>query len=383
MRFSMSKKILVLTEMAFQGSGYYYLMSPILEGLSKLGYDVKVIGLSYDGSEYHYGFSIIPAGSVQDGVAIAQNLVRLWKPDIFICGMDIPIQISIHENLKSLGIKYIAVTPLENPPLTQSWIAQLMNLDFVFFISELGKQTALKAGLTKVDHLKIGVNQEIFKPADNVEIRKVRADLGVKDEFVILTVADNQERKNIWAEFEIVSNLKKAGKKVKFILVTREGSPVGYKLRDFAIDYDINKELVVIERGISQTELRNLYISSDIYLSTSKSEGLGIPILEAMACGLPVVACDTGAIHELLMDNRGYLIEPEYKYRDVWGNSWRFMIDKQKAFSTILGLIEGIVPENMWGWMTRCQEFISSRSFELTVSQMDSKLKELLHEEEE
>jgi hypothetical protein len=72
------KKILVLTEMSFQGSGYYYLMSPILEGLSS-EYDIKVIGLSYDNTEHNFGFSIVECKSVQDGVAIAQNIIKLWN----------------------------------------------------------------------------------------------------------------------------------------------------------------------------------------------------------------------------------------------------------------------------------------------------------------
>lgn len=267
------KKILVLTEMAFQGSGYYCLMSPILEEMSKK-YDIKVIGLSYDGTEYNFGFSITPASDVRESVAIAQTVIQIWKPDIFICGLDIPLQISIHRSIQQLGIKYIAITPLENPPLTQSWAASLMGMDYVFFISELGKQAALKVGLNNIDHLQVAADTKNFYPVLEDDRNKLRSDLGITDEFTILTVADNQERKNLWAEFEIISKLKQEGRKVKFILVTREHSPVGYKLRDLAMEYDLNKELVIIERGIDTKQLHDLYVASDVYLSTSKAEGL-------------------------------------------------------------------------------------------------------------
>jgi len=372
------KKILVMTEMAFQGSGYYYLMSPILEGLSKLDYDIKVVGLSYKGEEYNYGFSIVGANSVQDGVAISQNIIKIWKPDLFICGLDIPLQINIYSALKPLGVKYVAITPLENPPLTQTWAAQLMEMDFVFFISELGKQAALKAGLTNVDHIQVSSDTESFYPAEEEERNKIREDLGIDDNLVIFTVADNQERKNIWAEFEIISKLKKSGVKVKFILVTRESSPVGYKLRDLAIDYDLNKELMVIERGVDKQQLRNLYVASDVYLSTSKAEGLGIPILEAMACGTPVVATDTGAIHELLMDGRGHLIQPEYKFRDVWGNSWRFMIDTEAASHTIILKCSTEKSDT-----SLALEYVKSRTSDIPTAQLDQKIKELTNETKE
>lgn len=369
------KKVLVLTEMAFRGSGYYYLMTPILELLSR-DYEIKVVGLSYEGEEYLYGFSIVGAKTLEDAVRSAQNIIHHWKPDIFICGADIPLQLSIFPNINTMGVKYIAITPLENPPLTQSWAAQLMAMSHVFFISELGKQSALKAGLTKVDHLQVGIDTETFFPARDGERQKIRENLGITDEFVVLTVADNQERKNLWAEFVILSKLKLAGKKIKFILVTREHSQVGNKLRDLAIDYDLNKELTIIERGIDTTQLRNLYIASDIYLSASKAEGLGIPILEAMACGLSVVGCDTGAIHELLMDGRGYLIDPEYKFRDVWGNSWRFMIDTEKAYQEILGLCDTPATESV----VRALEYIRSRTFYIPTEQVKKIIEEITNE---
>jgi glycosyltransferase involved in cell wall biosynthesis len=364
------KKILVLTEMAFRGSGYYYLMSPILQEMSK-DYDIKVIGLSYNGAEHSYGFSIIPAKEVQESVAIAQAIIQMWKPDIFICGLDIPLQISIQSSLAQLGIKYIAVTPLENPPLTQSWAASLMAMDYVFFISELGKQAALKAGLTNVDHLVVGADTTTFYPATEEERNKIREDLGITDQFTILTVADNQERKNLWAEFEIISKLKKDGKKVKFILVTREHSPVGHKLRDMAMNYDLNKELVIVERGIESDQLRNLYVASDVYLSASKAEGLGIPILEAMACGLPVVGCDTGAITELLADNRGFLISSAFDFYDVWGNELRRMIDIQEAYEVL-----DAVSESSFG-AVEALEYVKGRTFDIPVEQMIKKVEEL------
>jgi glycosyltransferase involved in cell wall biosynthesis len=372
------KRILVLTEMSFQGSGYYYLMSPILEGLSK-DYEIKVIGLSYDESEHHFGFSITGCKSLQDSVAIAQNIIKMWTPDLFICGLDIPLQTTIFDALKPLGVKYVAVTPLENPPLTQTWAAQLMQMNFVFFISELGKQAALKAGMKNVDHLLVGADTKTFYPADTEERNKIREDLGVSNEFVILTVADNQERKNIWAEFEIISKLKKDGMKVKFILVTREHSPVGNKLRDLALDYDLNKELVIIERGIGVVQLRSLYVAADVYLSTSKAEGLGIPILEAMACGTPVVATDTGAITELLDEHRGFLIGYEYEFRDVWGNSIRRMIDTDGAFKTISIIKDsnGAATVNV---RKDALEYVKARTFDIPTQQMKEKIEELTNE---
>jgi len=395
----MGKKILVLTEMDFRGSGYFYLMSPILQGLSKLGYDIKVVGLGYTGLEHNFDYTIVPTRTVQDGVATAANIIRLWTPDIFICGLDIPMQIAVFDALESLKVKYIAITPLENPPLTQSWAVGLMKFGFTFFISALGAKAAKAAGVFNTGYLPVGIDTEsTFYPADEEEREGIRRSMGyAKDEYIILTVADNQERKNIWASMKAVSMLlhpsitseefddimsggfdkriasyPKSGK-YKYVLVTREHSPVGHKLRDLAVTMDINKEFIIFERGIPQADLRKLYISSDLFLLTSKAEGLGVPVLEAMACNLPVMATDTGALTELLQDGRGYLIREEYGFTDVWGNSWRSMVDVSAIVSGISAIVE--YGKSVIGKNTR--DFVQARTLETSVNMLKDKIEEL------
>jgi glycosyltransferase involved in cell wall biosynthesis len=391
-----AKKILVFTEMDFSGSGYYYLMTPIIEGLAYLGYDIKVVGVGYGGQEYDYNFSIVRADTIQDGVAISSNIIRMWKPDVFLCGFDIPLQIKIFETLSPLGIKYIAVTPLENPPLTQTWAASLMQMASVFFISKIGYTASVKAGLKNSDFLSVGVDTNLFVPASDDEVTEIRKAFGCEDDFVILTVADNQERKNLSASMKVVSLLVHpdlssdkfdeimSGKsneriqdfpkqgKFKYIIVTREHSVVGHNLRDLAVTMDINKELTVIERGVPQTELRKLYVMSDIFLLLSKAEGLGIPVLEAMSCGTPVIATDTGALTELLEGGRGYLVKEKYGFTDVWGNSWRSLANVETAVGHIKGIMSTRRPDTTAG-----REFVLSRTLEDSVNKMDKKIKEL------
>ena len=57
-----------------------------------------------------------------------------------------------------------------------------------------------------------------------------------------------------------------------------------------------------------QTKLRELYAKCDAWLFSSRTEGFGLPILEAMACRTPVIATPAGAAPELLADGGGILV---------------------------------------------------------------------------
>lgn len=66
----------------------------------------------------------------------------------------------------------------------------------------------------------------------------------------------------------------------------------------------------------SNAELNMLYRSCDIFLFPSWEEGFGMPPLEAMACGLPIVATRAGAVPDFAEDGiTGFLYEP----RDIEG----------------------------------------------------------------
>lgn len=60
-----------------------------------------------------------------------------------------------------------------------------------------------------------------------------------------------------------------------------------------------------------QSILKDIYTQCDAWLFGSRSEGFGLPILEAMACRTPVIGTPAGAAPELLANGRGILVKPE------------------------------------------------------------------------
>jgi len=65
--------------------------------------------------------------------------------------------------------------------------------------------------------------------------------------------------------------------------------------------------------GMPREKIFNVLKKSDVFVLTSDYEGLPLSILEAMACGLPVIASDVGGISEIVDSKVGYLIKKRDK----------------------------------------------------------------------
>jgi glycosyltransferase involved in cell wall biosynthesis len=97
-----------------------------------------------------------------------------------------------------------------------------------------------------------------------------------------------------------------------------------------------------------------------------------MPVLEAMACNVPCVATDTGALRELLEDGRGFLVSAEYEFVDVWGNSKRSMIDIDEATLYLTWIANTTKqPQDTVG-------YIISRPWIIPVNQVHDKITEII-----
>ncbi|MFN7138625.1 MAG: glycosyltransferase family 4 protein [Limisphaerales bacterium] len=64
-------------------------------------------------------------------------------------------------------------------------------------------------------------------------------------------------------------------------------------------------------------EMARLYHEASVFVSTSESEGFGLPLLEAMACGTPVVTTDSGGIHDFCKNRMNCIIVPSARAEDL------------------------------------------------------------------
>jgi glycosyltransferase involved in cell wall biosynthesis len=256
----------------------------------------------------------------------------------------------------------------------------LMQMDRTLIISQFGTEEARKMSVD-AQHIPVGVDTKSWRVPTDEERREIRKANDVDDDtFVILQVADNQERKNLSAAMEIVSGFSD-GKKVKYLLVTREQSQVGWRLRDYAQLMKINSITSIYERGISFATLWSLYAMSDMFLLTSKAEGLGMPLLEAQAVGLPVAGTDCCGIHELLSDGRGILLPPAYFYVDPFGNGHRYFVDVPKAIEKLNYYYEHRDELKVMSELSR--KYVEERSWEQSSLQLEKALEYVQNEQKQ
>jgi len=80
-----------------------------------------------------------------------------------------------------------------------------------------------------------------------------------------------------------------------------------------ALTKELNLENFVTFQGrVSNTETPRFMVASDILVLPSLSEGFPVVVLEAMACGLPIVATDVRGVSEIVADDQnGFTVQPE------------------------------------------------------------------------
>ena len=143
----------------------------------------------------------------------------------------------------------------------------------------------------------IGLNR---KSVDDTAIvrNEVRQKLGLKDEIVIMTVAEFIDRKNYETMIKSIAELK--DKNIKFL-----ACGVG---RDFDKINDLAKSLEIQDKVAFlgfRRDIDRLMTSADIFYLPSKQEGLTLSIIEAMYFGLPVVTSKARGNVDLIDDGIG------------------------------------------------------------------------------
>ena len=140
------------------------------------------------------------------------------------------------------------------------------------------------------------------------EQAQVRSKYHIEGPF-LLAVNLTNVRKNARRLFEAYATLLRKNPSPPALVVAGGWSLADANLWRLAYDAGIHRR-IVITGYLPREELLALYAQASALCMPSLEEGFGLPAVEAMACGVPVVTSDRGAMREVT-DGAAVLIDPE------------------------------------------------------------------------
>lgn len=157
----------------------------------------------------------------------------------------------------------------------------------------------------KIKVIYLGIDS-FYKPADTEEQTRVLNKYCIKQPF-ILFVGTLEPRKNIPTLLKSFYKLKKNKYPHKLVIVGRKG----WRYRNiFEIISSLKLQDEIIFTGyVPEEDLPGLYSAANLFVYPSLYEGFGLPPLEAMACGCPVITSNTSSLPEIIGDG-GVLVNP-------------------------------------------------------------------------
>jgi hypothetical protein len=198
-------------------------------------------------------------------------------------------------------------------------------MDEVWVPSEFNRKGMIDSGVTKPVHvMPLGVDPDHF----STSIRPVPNPNG---DFVFLSSFEWSQRKAPQLLLTVFNQTFRASERVLLVckvLNMRRETSVSAQVAALGLRLTGGRIVFLFNREFPYHQLGMLYRSADCYVSPSRGEGWNMPLMEAMACGLPSIATDWGAHSDYYHGEFGYplrirgLVPAESESRNHTGFRW-------------------------------------------------------------
>jgi len=189
---------------------------------------------------------------------------------------------------KRMGESYTSPIPSKKRAMSE-----LSTADLIIVPSELSKKTYVENGIEerKINVLNLATDTNFFKPQDQKRTENIK----------ILSVGTI----NITKGIHILNEATKYLSDLQYeILLTGKQTSFSKK--------HINSEKIKFLGHLNKSELPRIFNSSDIFVHPSLSDSWAFVVIEAMACGLPVIVTENTGAKDAVIDNaNGYIIPIE------------------------------------------------------------------------
>lgn len=115
-----------------------------------------------------------------------------------------------------------------------------------------------------------------------------------------------EPRKNLTRTLQAFDRAVQRGLMHHLVMIVDSGSGHAAAIRQWARSLSCSDRLHYLSQ-LEEPALRAVYAAADLFVFPSLAEGFGLPPLQAMACGIPVIASDIPVMHEILGDAAHYV----------------------------------------------------------------------------
>jgi glycosyltransferase involved in cell wall biosynthesis len=301
----------------------------LVRTLQQLGHEVVVSSFSgLTGAPIEWqDTTVLPSGMYEYGVDVLMPHIGAVEPDLTIALMDVWKLGPLADALKDVNMA--AWVPVDCWPLSR--------LDRQFFeqskvrpiaMSQHGKQQLREAGLDPLYAPHV-VDRTVFRPPSPDDRTKWREGMGVDDKFLIGMCSANNDavRKGFPEQFEAFRIFHKRHPDALLWVHAVAKSARGLDLQRLALEIGIDPLSIRITDTYPQVTgvfddslMADWYGVLDVLSCCSYAEAFGVPLIEAQACGTPVVTTAGSAMKELR--GPGWLATSTPFWNHVHGAWW-------------------------------------------------------------
>lgn len=372
-------------------TGFGNVARMIYQGFHEAGFEVHALGMLDPEMDMkrELPYAFYPT-SVFDpmGFSDAKLLLPRIQPDIVWIQIDpgnllryVTELLEVKEQA-NLSFKIVAYPPVEGFPLSHFHLEafkQVQANGTLVFWSESAVRIAKEGGIDNPRYLHFGVDHAPFRRYPDDVRAKLKANVGLKDKFIVGSVGVNKRTKGFPTIIYTAKALKQRGiHDILFYCHTEPNNPTmqGHFLKPMAKAYGVSdmvlwkvdddlgtrgRNWVGVERDRANLdELLNKRMPRspigrmklwmqydfitrmncfDVYLDVSQVEGWGMPQLEAMACGVPVLYPDDKSVRAEILKPGVILPTLPDRLWDTWHTGSRLVtFDPEEIASSILTL---------------------------------------------